>query len=251
MAVFQTAPARQYLQSVDLGIGADLYRRCRQIFSEYHQIIGFRKRFIVEQAENLVREHGIAQVVILAAGLDPLGLELSHLYPQLPIFELDREHLAHKEQFIARLGLTHNIRFVKHDLTEGDLLARLQKAGYQPELPTVVVLEGITYYLSPATLNRIIATFARPNSFYLMDWLLAKDAISQTAFQISEAVFGTIVDTAQIYRFAGPHELQNLGLKPLKIGNTYDLEKHYTDKNALFKTKKDAWIELALCQKLH
>ena len=61
----------------------------------------------------------------------------------------------------ATLTLVASRRVVRCDLERGDWFAALVRAGYDATLPTLFVLEGLMYYLSPRRAGRPRARWRR------------------------------------------------------------------------------------------
>jgi methyltransferase (TIGR00027 family) len=92
---------------------------------------------------------GCRQVVLVAAGLDTRAFRLS--WPAgVSLFEMDLPAvLAFKEQVLTNTGVVprcHRVA-VAVDLRE-DWPSQLVTAGFQPETPTVWLLEGLLVYLT-------------------------------------------------------------------------------------------------------
>lgn len=134
-------------------------------------IVG-RARFI----EDLVREqasHGVAQYVLLGAGLDTFA-QRAHL-PGLRVFEIDRpEPQAWKRARLQELGLAIP-ELVPVDFEAGAAWpAQLAAAGFDRTKPAVIASAGVSMYLTAeanAATLRDVARFA-PGSTFVMTFLL-------------------------------------------------------------------------------
>jgi len=114
---------------------------------------------------------GARQLVILGAGLDARAFRMPELCEAL-VFEVDHPATQRykADRIAARAPSCRELRFVAVDFAKDDLVARLQGAGLDPDVPSVFVWEGVTMYLpSPAidgtlsaiaTLTRAPATLA-------------------------------------------------------------------------------------------
>jgi methyltransferase (TIGR00027 family) len=119
--------------------------------------IVIRTRFFDEFLGRAVEE--ARQVVLLAAGLDTRGFRLDWP-PETSVFELDQPAvLEHKNAVLLAAGVTPRCRreAVAADLT-GPWRERLIAAGFDPQLPSVWLLEGFLFYLPIASITRIIDT---------------------------------------------------------------------------------------------
>lgn len=105
------------------------------------------------------REHGIRQVVLLAAGLDTRAYRLSCL-EGATVYELDRAPvLQFKRDTLSAAGITPiaDRREVAVDLRE-EWLEALRGSGFDPTLATAWLLEGLLIYVTPEAQDRLFAT---------------------------------------------------------------------------------------------
>jgi methyltransferase (TIGR00027 family) len=148
-----------------------------QATSGYRAGIVARARFI----EDLVTEqagHGVAQYVILGAGLDTFAQRRPDIAYRLRVFEVDQPGpQAWKRQRLIELGfgIAEWLRFVPVDFeADASWWERIAAAGFDPSRPAVVASTGVAMYLTreaiAATLHHI-ATLA-PGSTLAMTFIL-------------------------------------------------------------------------------
>jgi methyltransferase (TIGR00027 family) len=136
-----------------------------------------RARFI----EDLVVEQagrGVAQYVILGAGLDSFAQRRPELASRLTVFEIDQlGPQAWKRERLIELGfgVSDWLRFVPVDFEAGgSWVDRLAAAGFDASQPAVVVSAGVSMYLTKeaitATLRQVAALGA--GSTFVMTFLL-------------------------------------------------------------------------------
>jgi methyltransferase (TIGR00027 family) len=110
-----------------------------------------RTRYFDDFLLRMTREQAIRQVVLMAAGLDTRAYRLD--WPaQTRLFELDQPQvLTYKEQILASAGAkpTCERYTIAVDLT-GLWTDLLKGAGFDPQQPTIWVLEGFLVYLTNA-----------------------------------------------------------------------------------------------------
>lgn len=143
-----------------------------------------RARFV----EDLVVEQaaaGVAQYVILGAGLDSLAQRRTDLADQITVFEVDQPGTqAWKCRRLEEtgLGIAHNLRLVPIDFETGEswwdgLLA----AGFDPACPAVVSSTGVSMYLTKdatAATLRQLATIA-PGSTVAMTFFILPELVDE------------------------------------------------------------------------
>src|SRR6266700_648063 len=148
-----------------------------QATSGYRAGIVARARFI----EDLVTEqsgHGVAQYVILGAGLDTFAQRRPEIAARLRVFEVDQPGpQAWKRQRLIELGfgIPEWLRLVPVDFETGNSWwERLKIAGFDAGQPAVVASTGVSMYLTKdaiaATLRQIAAL--APGSTLAMSFLL-------------------------------------------------------------------------------
>jgi methyltransferase (TIGR00027 family) len=105
--------------------------------------------------EDLVAEQlsrGVAQYVLLGAGLDTFAQRRPELASRLTVFEVDRpEPQAWKRGRLVELGfgVPEWLRLVPVDFeTSGSWLAGLVDAGFKVDQPAVVASTGVSMYLT-------------------------------------------------------------------------------------------------------
>lgn len=104
----------------------------------------------------------VAQVVLLAAGYDTRAFRLE--WPaQTLLFEIDQPGvLAYKDYVLQAAGAVPQCdrRVIGVDLESG-WTHRLLEAGFQPEHPSVWVVEGLLMYLTPAGAAQMMTTISQ------------------------------------------------------------------------------------------
>ncbi|MFJ6099328.1 SAM-dependent methyltransferase [Williamsia muralis] len=120
---------------------------------------------------NIVRTHfldtsllaaiagGVTQVVILGSGLDTRVARLE-LPSQCVVFEIDQANvIAYKKRVYAEEGVVvpADWRPRSGDL-EGDWIGELTTAGFDPEVATAWVIEGVLFYFSDDVVAKLIQT---------------------------------------------------------------------------------------------
>ena len=150
--------------------------------SGFRAAIVARARFI----EGLVAEqaaHGVAQYVLLGAGLDTFAQRRPQVASRLRVFEIDQPgHQAWKRQRLIELGfgIPDWLRLVPVDFeANGSWWQQLAAAGFDPGQPAVVASTGVSMYLTQdataATLRQLAAL--APGSTVAMTFLLPSELL--------------------------------------------------------------------------
>jgi len=116
-------------------------------------------------AEDIVEQEagrGVAQYVILGAGLDTFAYRRSDL--DVRVFEVDHAATqAWKNRRLADLGVTtpDNLVFVPVDFERVELRTALDEAGFTFREPAVFSWLGVTMYLTPDAIDQTLSTIAQ------------------------------------------------------------------------------------------
>jgi methyltransferase (TIGR00027 family) len=134
-----------------------------------------RTRFI-DDAVQAALSQGIAQVVILGAGLDTRPYRLAGM-ERVKVFEVDLPSVQEdkKKKLQKHLGrLPEQVTFVPIDFDTQSLEAVLTRTAFDPSRPAVFVWEGVTQYLSQEAVRRTLAFVgtSAPGSILVFTYVL-------------------------------------------------------------------------------
>ncbi|EFL18388.1 SAM-dependent methyltransferase [Streptomyces sp. C] len=171
--------ADPYARTVADTIGFDLLERYAGAGTV--PFLAIRTTYLDRQIVRTVQEHGIRQVVFLAAGMDTRFYRLP--WPDgVTVYELDRPALleAKAEMLAGEPAPAGRTRVtVPVDLTQ-DWTGPLEDAGWRADQPVLWVVEGLLFFLPEDAVRGLISTLARhsaPGS------VLLGDVISKAALQ--------------------------------------------------------------------
>ena len=139
-----------------MGPDNELGRRTAIIGREY---VATRTVFFDEFCASAT-EHGIAQLVILASGLDARAYRLSCL-SGVHVYEIDQPAIQEfKQSTLGAHGMTPiaEIHSVAFDLRTDDWPIALTEAGWDESMPTAWLIEGLLPYLSSSEHDRLFRT---------------------------------------------------------------------------------------------
>ena len=253
-AVHTSRGARAYLKLLDLDAGRGLLARCGRVWPHYDQVIKNRKRRILDIALQRTGRGGFGQVVILAAGMDALSVELVSRRRGLAVYEADAAHMGLKADLIRRSGGDPDgrIRFLEADLrSPAGIPDALGRSGWDGSAPSVLVLEGISYYLGRDGLSGILGLFAtgRRRNAVILEYLLAGDAVAGGRRHIPDAVFGAIGGEhgTEITRYARDEIrgiMEGVGGRVVADCGMREMERDRLGRNLHFMADGDGWINV-------
>jgi methyltransferase (TIGR00027 family) len=119
-----------------------------------------RKKCISELVRSALTS-GVAQVVILGAGFDPLSSELQGEFPTALFWEIDHPATQrHKVRACSEIGI-ERVHFVAVDLSAAGLdTGALINSGFDPAKRTFWIAEGLLMYFPAEIVSSLIKTLS-------------------------------------------------------------------------------------------
>ena len=119
-----------------------------------------RKKCIKELVRSALA-NGVAQVVILGAGFDPLSSELQQEFPTARFWEIDHPATQrHKVRACSEIGV-EGVHFVAVDLSAAGLHREaLVGSGFDPAKRTFWIAEGLLMYFPAEIVSSLIRTLS-------------------------------------------------------------------------------------------
>ncbi|MCF6268862.1 MAG: class I SAM-dependent methyltransferase [Melioribacteraceae bacterium] len=185
------------------------------------------------------------------AGLDALGIEVTALYPNIKVFELDNENMEFKSNLYRNLGNKPplNIAFIEAELLNtSSVYKSLSAHGWDPTKPTLLIFEGISYYLPAESIQKLVQII-KPN-WTIFEFLKQDDEVAIDRVKIAKKIFGLISSQCELsyinqYNYSRLEKL----FDNMSIVNKHSmkyLEKMRTGSNIHFLTEDSGWIEVCL-----
>ena len=125
-------------------------------------IVG-RARFVEDRVETAIQK-GVAQYVILGAGLDSFALRHPDLTEVVQVFEIDQpDTLLWKENRITEhgAGVPENLHLIPVDFEKETWWNALQQTNFALTLPAVISCTGVTLYLSREAILDMLTRIAK------------------------------------------------------------------------------------------
>ncbi len=203
----------------------------------YRAHIVSRARFIEDLVIELAGQ-GVAQYVLLGAGLDTFAQRRPEIASRLRVFEVDRpgpQEWKRRRLIALGLGISKWLRFVPVDFEAGESLwEKLAAAGFDARRPAVVTSTGVSMYLTrEANLDtlRQIAALA-PGSTLAMTFMLPLELLDPKERPPHEAVHRAArASGTPFISFFRPPEMVALareaGFKDARHISTDDLTQRY------------------------
>jgi O-methyltransferase involved in polyketide biosynthesis len=249
-----TSPfAQRYWDKLDLSAGLEMDSRIRKICSFNDDVIKNRKWIIRRWSNQILDQGEIKQVVIIAAGLSPQGLEIAENYPDVTVYELDLSNMTPKANLVDGMGgAPNNIHFITADLTDIKACSTaLMDHGWKPDASTLLVAEGISYYLSHEDFVQCFS-LVQQGSRAIIDYLVPCDQLMPERRELPGRIFEVVVQTCALKRpietWRGEELVAALDAERIEQVTMCDIEKLKNANNPehqiVFPTSDSGWIEL-------
>jgi methyltransferase (TIGR00027 family) len=142
-------------------------------------VMGFlaaRDRYIDDILQGFL-EDGLQQLVILGAGFDSRAYRFDRLKDRVKVFEVD--HPATQADKLARVQaifgeIQKHVTYVPVDFNTQTLEQRLPESGYDANLKTLFIWQGVTMYLTAEGVDetlRFVVQHSAPGSAIVFDYI--------------------------------------------------------------------------------
>jgi O-methyltransferase involved in polyketide biosynthesis len=255
--IYESRAVKDYFRMLDLRAGRQLYERCNRIWSDYGNVIRYRKLCILKEAVSILEKNQCFQVVIAGAGFSMLGLELASRFEDLSVFELDIEQMEEKARLVSALPLAprSSLHCIIADIENATACADiLSKAGWKSQSPALLVVEGLSYYISRDALRAQWDMLA-PTSSIILEYLVSFERVVEGRRHISGQVFRAIMDYcgrdgADLTFWSEDFFAKEINVRQERSYTLSDIEHTVGSGRRLFRTREDGWIEVALLTRM-
>ena len=252
--VHNSPASLRYMDMLDLSPGEDLLDRCRMVWPHLDQLVKNRKKCILEETLECISA-GAGQVVILGSGIDTLSLEIVSRVGHVAVYELDTDNLDAKRSLLneAAPGAADRVACVTADLGRAsEAVAKTAAAGWRSDVPSVLVLEGISYYLQEPAMWDVIRRFGTDaENDVILEYMVPPGEIAPERAHIPDDVFGIIQEYMSvplaISRMTPARIRETVaktGGRILRRHTMHTIEKGRTGTNLHFPTESSGWIEV-------
>ena len=191
-----------------------------------------RNRFIDELLQQAL-DKGLPQLVILGAGYDTRALRFDRLKGATAVFELDHPATQKvKRQRLAqnRLRLPDRMTFIPCRFDKEDFTAKLLAGGYDPGRISFFIWEGVSYYLTPADVDRtltFIGHHSPPGSALVFDYFPPSVADGSCRLEEAMVLRKALMQMGEEITFGIDPE----SIEDFLSGRGLVLEKNFTNKD--------------------
>lgn len=245
--------SQRYMEMLDLTAGQELLKDCTMVWPHLDELVINRKSIILQEVKASIQS-GVCQVVIFGSGMDALSIEITSLYDTVQVYEVDSHQMEHKQQLVNEVMQdTRRITCVAVDLNQpSKVISKITDSGWDKNRPSVLVFEGISYYLEHGVLWEIARMFSShaPNHA-IVEYMVPKNMIDARRSHIPDGVFGVIQDklpqNLKVNRFGHDTAIRHveaIGGLDIRRHTMSSIEKSRTGANRFFPTKSSGWMEI-------
>lgn len=247
--------ASKFLRLLNLEPGKELHFKCNQIWPDYSEVIKNRKHCVLDLVQMNIKNNTNLQVIILGAGMDTLSLEILSQNREIKIFEIDYS-MDEKKTLIEKINpvILESLSLISSDLKNSNgLLNSLKNYGWIQKNPTLVVLEGVSYYLTESDLEKILKIFKTRNkkNHIILEYLLTEDLVSKERRLIPKKIFNLIANETGLSNITRYNHKKIKNIIKILNGSTVkrftmkEMELKRTGNNVFFKRVRSGWIEIS------
>ena len=201
--------ARGVFSAVDLSAGQPMVDLLGDGVDRAMEEVRNRKYAVSRFCREYLSEKPDAQVIVLGSGLDPLSIDIAECYPDATVIDVDMANLDIKQKINDSLG-GPELRFCVANLADvPSLVSALQAAGWDPQLPTLLVAEGISYYIPKPVFLQTLKALRTAGGALVLEYSMPEEEITdEEALQISSDFYGKLWQLLEM-----PFQLQRYGTK--------------------------------------
>ena len=187
--IYDGTAAKRFLASVDLSAGQGLKDHFVEYWDLCYAELCSRKVRVKKLCQEYLQAHPAAQVVSLGGGLDPMTLDLAERFPEAAVFDLDMSQMDLKAEINAAVQ-GPKVQFVTANLADGAALAQsLNAHGWMPNKPTLILAEGITYYVPAPIFAQALAAVRTDDGALVLEYSLPEEEITDVKHKETYIIF--------------------------------------------------------------
>lgn len=231
---------------LDLSPGRRLADECASAWPHYGKVVAYRKQKILKLAREAERA-GIGQVAVFGAGLDALSVELASGGAR--VFDVDVANMDAKAGLLRGLDLPGKISCVTADMADADSVdSGLAAAGWDGSADSLLVFEGISYYVEPDALWGTAERLCRRGRV-IMEYFLPPSEFDPGMAGIASHPFNVISQDAGLpirrYTRAQVGErAARMGGSVLSADGLHEIELECDPQAGVFRSPGSGWIEV-------
>jgi hypothetical protein len=253
---YKSSLAQKYLKQLDLTSGYELFNECNKVWKYYNEIILNRKLGVFHLTESILNKAPESQVIILAAGIAPLSLDIIEKFSHSKVFDIDIENMPMKKKLFEEVSegnFKNQIEFIESDITDKKgLIKNLKEHGWDKNKKSIIIAEGISYYITEDELWNIFSVFQTKDksNFIILESRVPSEKVSEDRRYIQEKVWEyltaalTLKFITRYYDEKVKKYADKISAEVLQKYTMKDIEYLRFGKNEIFAKDNSGWIEV-------
>jgi methyltransferase (TIGR00027 family) len=188
-------------------IKRELFRRLyrKYVPAGIYEYVIARTKYIDKIFENLPEY--IEQVLIFGAGFDTRLVRFQKKLKHLFTFELDSfltQSAKIKKYSAVKINLPANLKLISINFDKDNLSDKLQKSGFQKNKASFFILEGLTMYLNPDSVDKlfgVLQDFSGENSIIVFDYVYASVLRQENLYDGEKDIWKTVAKAGEKWNF--------------------------------------------------
>jgi O-methyltransferase involved in polyketide biosynthesis len=254
-SLYEEGWGKAYLSHIDFSQVKVLADELSRITPLFREALLLRKRMVRQLIRQLMTQHSLTQICILAAGLDPLALQITEYFPDrdLTIYEVDSANMREKQEIYTAIHFTdQRLRTLQADINNSSqLMSTLIDAGFDPQQPALIIFEGIMHYISEEQFLSIMRNFAgtTKRNAVIMDYMEYAKGLPEGSASKATEMLDTMESHigSRLQQFSRKKILNLLSLLDANLMEVYDMqaaELALDGQNRVYKGARKGMLEI-------
>ena len=198
-ALYEGVAAKKLWDKLGVGEMGPLVEEITQIWPQIPEEVNNRKWGIKKFCAQFLNETPGAQIVVLGAGLDPKSLDLAEEFPRAQVFDMDMDNMDLKAEMTQGVCDLKNIVFCTANIGSSEqVLSVLRERGWSADQVTLILAEGISYYVPKGAFAQSLAALGSPQGGLILEYSIpdcdvrpeAEAQVVTTAFRVLQEALG-------------------------------------------------------------
>lgn len=255
--IYDSPSERLYISKIDTEEVSDLLQCLLAAYPLFREMVFYRKQSVRDLLQKRMQQYPLQQVLILGAGLDPLSLLIIEKYKDRisNIFEIDNGYIEEKEKIYENIlqGDT-TVQFIRCDVTDTSQLdAQLRQYDFRADLPTLIIFEGLIYYITNEEFINTMQLFSSVDhrNMLLLDFMLTRDDIPAYHLHYYNDIIKVIEKVLNIKlnitsRLTITEMAAALNASQVEFISLYETARRLLGENHVFRERGDGFLEMAV-----
>ncbi len=194
-SIYESSSAKKFLRNVQLEAGQPLREELDKIWGHIDEEVTNRKFGVKKFCAEFLALSPDTQVIFLGAGLDPKSLDIAELFPRTLVFDVDMDNMDLKEEITKSIDGPQNIKFCQANIADAEKLTEaLLNKGWNNKKTTLIVAEGITYYIDKESFKNAFSKLKTSNGGVVLEYSIPNNDIKTSE---RKDLYNTFFNTLQ------------------------------------------------------